>query len=70
MLYKNNKLLTYLFSSFASLNSIEDNTSMCFILLYRDLYNSSCGKINKIPYKVFIRNLFFFGSNKCNLISI
>ena len=44
--------------------------SICFILLYKESFIIPLGKINKIPYKVFIRNLFFFGSNKYILISI
>ena len=60
----------FLFSSFVSLSSIEVITSICFILLNKELYNLSFGNMNKIPYKVFIRNLFFLGSNKYNLISM
>ena len=60
----------FLFSSFVSLSSIEVITSICLILLNKELYNLSFGKMNKIPYKVFIRNLFFLGSNKYNLISM
>ena len=44
--------------------------SICFILLYKESFIIPLGKINKIPYKVFIRNLFFFGSSKYILISI